>query len=363
MLKIFSPLAVLFGLMITFSVNAADTKQVEVSGVGETLSAAKADAVRQAVEKVVKSYVSSDLIISNDDVIRDKVISYSNGFVEKVAVVNQSRRSDGLFEVKVIATVSTRKVIRKLEDENIAVTELESESMFAQATSSMNTENSFRELLSTTAHKFPVSAFKAEVLGQPTVEAAYSGVKVSFVLQTLWDDEYKKSLIEFFKIVGESPLVGPACNFEVFGKCYVLNESLDNWENIHRVWDAFSKGYYLIAVTISDKSGNIVRKYKTDCIDSPHVGKRTTSSENYLFFLEKPEYEKNSKSFIQHNLWTTREHWKRKFSMFVDRDEVLKFHKIETKLFSCVYDKNKGGGYFGVSETDSYETMGEGEPL
>lgn len=61
-----------------------NTKVVEVSGAGADVESAKNDACREAVRQVVGSYVASKTRTENDDLIEDKVISLSAGFVEKV---------------------------------------------------------------------------------------------------------------------------------------------------------------------------------------------------------------------------------------------------------------------------------------
>ena len=104
---------------------------VESVGSGLTKGQAKADAIRSAVQKVVGGFVSSDLIMKNDEIIKDEVLMFSAGYVDKVVVVSENFSSDNTYKVRIRADVVSQRVQRKLEELNIATKSIDTQSLFA----------------------------------------------------------------------------------------------------------------------------------------------------------------------------------------------------------------------------------------
>ncbi|MDO9204652.1 hypothetical protein [Methylotenera sp.] len=183
---------------------AQTNKVIEVSGVGESLETSKEDAIRQAVQKAVGSYVSSDLITKNDDVIKDKVISLSAAFVEKTEVISQNKREDGLFETKIRATVTSTKLRRALEDQNIATTDLDSESLFGEALTKLDNTNSTLDLWAGMMKKFPQSAVRAVLIGKPKIDPIKDDdVRIAFTTLVGWEPKFRDEFISIMKNTGD----------------------------------------------------------------------------------------------------------------------------------------------------------------
>jgi len=82
---------------------------VTVTGYGATPSEARNDAVRQAVQKTMQQLIVVDRVIKNDEIVRDKIMSTMNGYVEGFKEL--SMRQDGqqtVLEAEV--TVSPTKI-------------------------------------------------------------------------------------------------------------------------------------------------------------------------------------------------------------------------------------------------------------
>ncbi len=260
-------------------------KVVEVSGVGDTLQSAKEDAIRQAVESVVNSYVASDLVMKNEAVIKDKVINYSAGFIEKMDVLSQNKRPDGLFEVKIRAVVTTQKLRRKLEEQNIRTRELESDSMFGEAVSQLNSVNSASDLWGNLLKKYPSAALEAKVVGKPKIGAEEPGemvyVHIPFTIN--WDKDFLSEFISMLEKFSNGKELHSNKNFdsdvymsgdvECFGvivdqTCYLIREK--------SILDAISVQMYKnilpfkLVIQIKDGSGK-VRKVLQSCFGSSSI--------------------------------------------------------------------------------------------
>lgn len=112
--------AIGFVLTLMFCVQSwAQSEDLVVSarGLGTTADAAKNDALVNAMQQAVGSFIDSETMIDNDEIIKDKILSVSDGFVQKYDITSPAaRRSDGLFEIAIKATVQRGQVIARLKE-------------------------------------------------------------------------------------------------------------------------------------------------------------------------------------------------------------------------------------------------------
>lgn len=111
MKKIFS---VILLTMAVCNVSMAET--VVVSGSGSTRDAAINDAKRNAVEKVVGSYISSKTVVNSPYVIKDEINSQAYGFVKDIQILRETKGQ--VYEVEARVDVDTSpdsQLMNKLE--------------------------------------------------------------------------------------------------------------------------------------------------------------------------------------------------------------------------------------------------------
>lgn len=147
---------------------AAAQKIVVSTGVGETNEAARKNALGRAVEEAVGVVVDAQTTVENEQLISDKILTYSDAYVSNVEVL-RSWTEAGLTNIKIKATVEMRPLTQKLKANNIAVSEVSGESLFATAVTQERRRSDRRALLLETFKAFPLTVMKAEVVGQPRV--------------------------------------------------------------------------------------------------------------------------------------------------------------------------------------------------
>lgn len=86
------------------------TLTVKVSGQGKTLDEAKQNALRSAIEQTFGAFISSKTEILNDDLIKDEIVSISNGNIQKYEVVSEVQIPESGYATTLIATVSVTKL-------------------------------------------------------------------------------------------------------------------------------------------------------------------------------------------------------------------------------------------------------------
>ena len=161
-------LAMTLGAVAMSAEEGADPglKVVEVGGAGIDVDAAKKDAYREAVRQVVGAYVNSATRTENDELIEDKVVALSSGFVEKAETLKESAK-DGLVRVRIRATVRVSKVLDSLKKHNIAVAKIDGESLGAKLLTQQDQKAGFAELTNMALKGYPLPCFKASVVGEP----------------------------------------------------------------------------------------------------------------------------------------------------------------------------------------------------
>lgn len=158
-----SPLAV-------FSQNKTKTQDVTVEGTGDSSANAIKDAFRNAVRQVVGALVDAETLVKNDELVEDKILTYSNGFIKTYAEIPGSQKTQGgIHRVKIKATVETGGVIAKLKASNITVKDVDGKGLFAEVMTKLDSEKDGLVLIEKHLKDFPQNCMSAVVVGGPEI--------------------------------------------------------------------------------------------------------------------------------------------------------------------------------------------------
>jgi len=114
----------IFTLLISISLFAQDTDKtvtLVVSGQGQTQDAAKQSALRNAIEQAFGTFISSNTEILNDELVKDEIVSVSNGNIQKFEILSEVKIPDGEYSTTLKATVSVSKLITFAESKGVEV--------------------------------------------------------------------------------------------------------------------------------------------------------------------------------------------------------------------------------------------------
>ena len=105
------------------SVFSQDDKTVTltVSAQGETISEAKQNALRDAIEQAFGTFISSNTEILNDELVKDEIVSVSNGNIQDYEVISELELPDGGYATTLKATVSVNKLSAFVESKGVEV--------------------------------------------------------------------------------------------------------------------------------------------------------------------------------------------------------------------------------------------------
>ena len=155
--------------------------EVVAVGTGLTSKAALEDAFRNAAQQVVGLYVDAETLIKNDELVEDKVLTYSDGFVKKYDEISV-RKKDGLVKIKILAKIERRSVIAKLKAANITTRKIDGKGLFAEAVTNMAAKKGATALLKKALADFP-TLVTAESVSEPKFDQETSEVVIDVLLK------------------------------------------------------------------------------------------------------------------------------------------------------------------------------------
>lgn len=112
-MKKYIPLFFIFSFFLFPAISYAQTQDITSTGVAAILQGDKAiardnalqDALRKAVEQAVGTMVSAETVVENYQLIRDSILTKSQGYIQNYKVVSESPSAE-LYQVTISATVA-----------------------------------------------------------------------------------------------------------------------------------------------------------------------------------------------------------------------------------------------------------------
>jgi hypothetical protein len=115
---------IVFLFALNFNALAQDadkTVTLVVSGSGKTQDEAKQIALRSAIEQAFGAFISSKTEILNDNLVKDEIVSVTNGNIQKFEVLSEIQLPEGGFATTLNATVSLSKLTSFVESKGVEV--------------------------------------------------------------------------------------------------------------------------------------------------------------------------------------------------------------------------------------------------
>ncbi len=219
-----------------YAIESEKFEKVIVSGMGTTPETAKQNALRAAVEQVVGIHLLSDTIVQNSELINDKILSYSGGFITQSRIIN-TRRDGELYVAQVEAIVASTKVRRKLLDLNIAVRKVDGGSLFSEASTRIGEKRDGAAMLAHVTRKFPQAAYRFTI-GNPVVEKVdhhsnKASVKVPVV--AVWDKDFLAEYLAVVKNISRGELSDPKISPKLANNSegVLCVSSMENTKSVH----------------------------------------------------------------------------------------------------------------------------------
>lgn len=186
------------------TVLSPDLIEVVAQGMGIDVNAALLNAYSNAVQQALGLYVDAETLVQNDQVVQDKILTYSKGFIQEAEKLKESQ-TNGLFQVNIRAKVKRQQLLEQAKANNISVKAVDGVSLHAKVETQLKQEQDAKELLEKTLLPLiDATLLRAELIQstqeQPNPTINKEGTNDQFVTLdykvSLWIDES-----EYYKYV------------------------------------------------------------------------------------------------------------------------------------------------------------------
>jgi len=142
--------------------------EVTVTGKGATTKEAFDDAIRTALRQVAGTFVRTDSKVQDDQLVQDRIITHSQGFIEKATKKGAAKLKDGAYEQEAIVIVRVGKVEEVFTESAVSSTEIDGDSLAAKVRSLRENKASADELLAAVFEGFPANVMDCEIAPECT---------------------------------------------------------------------------------------------------------------------------------------------------------------------------------------------------
>jgi hypothetical protein len=142
---------------------SANLVEVTVTGQGASPQDALDDAVRSALRQVVGAFVRSDSKVVDDKLVQDRIISHSQGFIERVTKKGPARLKDGQYQQEAVVLVRRGKVGEVLAEPASSSSSVDGSSLAAKVRMLKEQKASASELMKVVFEDFPTCVLDCEV--------------------------------------------------------------------------------------------------------------------------------------------------------------------------------------------------------
>ena len=220
-------------------------RTVVVEGVGDSSENAVKDAQRNAVNQVVGVLIDAKVMVENDKLIEEKILTLSNGFVKTSKVISQNK-SGKLFKVKIEAVVEVTGIENILKKEKLMASGvIDGESLVDQVKGKEKITKDASEMIKKKMKNFPENVLEIQVNEKATKVLKTVGNVNSVQYEILIKpnlEKYKtfsKSLEQILDKISSKTTEG-VLNFEY------NNNSKTNQLNSREFVDRYNPVYYYV---------------------------------------------------------------------------------------------------------------------
>jgi len=127
--------------------DSASTHHTQIAeGTGGDASEALREARRAAVRQAVGVYVDSETLTSRDDVVADRIITYSDAFVARYEELSRTT-ADGLVTVRISADIQDRKLTEELRKVKVGTIDVVGQDLVAAAVTRQEAKDAAADLV------------------------------------------------------------------------------------------------------------------------------------------------------------------------------------------------------------------------
>lgn len=172
-----------------------DYVQVDVIGEGATPEQARNDGFRLAVDRAVGSVIATQTETQNQRLIRNEIINYSSGFVDRFDIVDQQLVGNR-YRVSMRVWVGENRIAHRLMARSYNSQQVPGEQLSAQASSIVNERSRGDQLVLAVLADFPARSFDIDVESIQFSVNSYRQSVVEIPITVQWNKKFLSALYE-----------------------------------------------------------------------------------------------------------------------------------------------------------------------
>jgi len=239
----------------------SDLPVVTAEGIGKDAKEARKAAFRDAVGKVVGTLVDAETLVKNDEVISERVLEFSGGFIKTYDTLKTETLPSGLVRVRIKATVERLQIVSKLQDVKVAVKEVKGTDLLAEKMTKEEARKNATELLAKLFEEMP-KVVTTKVVGKPVLADTEDSVTVTALVQVdmkAYGEFVKKAtnLLDKMAITKDSVLLTAEFRRQENHFSLYREKRVFHLPDLHKI--DVPRGYAVWIMTFIDQSGTKTR--------------------------------------------------------------------------------------------------------
>lgn len=191
-------------------------------GEGATKDAALNDAFRDAIQRSAGVLINSQMVQQNGKITQDLLQEYSSAYISNYEVMQQGRKSSGMYQIDIAANVSSTKLAARLGEygKRGTASNPKGDQIYAQVSTQIKSRTQGDAFLTNLLTEFPRAALKVSV-GSPKPRITESReVALDVPVEIKWSQSYLNALKQTVSYVAIDSCTAfnnklPACNYQI----------------------------------------------------------------------------------------------------------------------------------------------------
>lgn len=177
---------------------------IRVRGEGPNFVTARQNGLRLAVEQAVGTLVLSETHVRDQRIVRDEIITYASGFVDRYELVDADY-VDRVNRVTMDVWVSESRIANRLLNESVGTGTIDGNRLALQVETLQHERATGDQVLETVLRDFPQRAFDVKVDRTNLEIGTQRNLQVDIPYSVAWNETFLNSLFESLRRTGSEP--------------------------------------------------------------------------------------------------------------------------------------------------------------
>jgi hypothetical protein len=178
---------------------------IRVQGQGDTAQQARDNGFRLAVEQAVGTLIVSETQTRNQRLVRDEIITYASGFVNRFEILRTNTTAQG-YQVTMDVWIAESAIAGRLLNDSAGTGSIDGPRLATQVETLQQERQAGDRLLATVLQDFPRRAFTVEVEKTRVDFDARRTLQIDVPITVGWSSSYLNSLTETLVRTSQAPV-------------------------------------------------------------------------------------------------------------------------------------------------------------